>query len=98
MIIDNNTIDRLAKLAKLKFDTEEMATITPELEKIVLMCEQLKNVDTEGIEPLIYMTNAQSVLRDDIVVQNTTHEEALKNAPKKDSDFFRVPKVIESNE
>lgn len=98
MIIDNNTIDRLAKLAKLKFDTEEMATITPELEKIVLMCEQLKNVDTEGIEPLIYMTNAQSVLREDIVVQNTTHEEALKNAPKKDSDFFRVPKVIESNE
>ncbi len=98
MIINNNTIDRLAKLAKLKFDDMEMSTITPELEKIVLMCEQLKNVDTEGIEPLIYMTNAQSVLREDVVIQNTSHEDALKNAPKKDSDFFRVPKVIESNE
>jgi aspartyl-tRNA(Asn)/glutamyl-tRNA(Gln) amidotransferase subunit C len=44
------------------------------------------------------MTNAQNVLRDDVVLQEINHEDALKNAPKRDSDFFRVPKVIESNE
>ncbi len=98
MIVDNNTINRLAILAKLQFDEVEMESITSELEKIVLMCEQLKNVDTNGIEPLIYMTNAQNVLRDDVVSQEINHEDALKNAPKRDSDFFRVPKVIESNE
>jgi aspartyl-tRNA(Asn)/glutamyl-tRNA(Gln) amidotransferase subunit C len=98
MIVDNNTINRLANLAKLQFDEVEMKSITNELEKIVLMCEQLKNVDTDGVEPLIYMTNAQNVLRDDVVSQEINHEDALKNAPKRDSDFFRVPKVIESNE
>jgi aspartyl-tRNA(Asn)/glutamyl-tRNA(Gln) amidotransferase subunit C len=54
-------------------------------------------VDTEGVEPLIYLTNSETVLRDDVVVQTITHEEALKNAPKADSDFFRVPKVIDGN-
>jgi aspartyl-tRNA(Asn)/glutamyl-tRNA(Gln) amidotransferase subunit C len=98
MIVDNNTINRLANLAKLQFNEVEMKSITNELEKIVLMCEQLKNVDTDGVEPLIYMTNAQNVLRDDVVLQEINHEDALKNAPKRDSDFFRVPKVIESNE
>lgn len=98
MIVDNNTINRLANLAKLQFDEVEMKSITNELEKIVLMCEQLKNVNTDGIEPLIYMTNAHNVLRDDVVSQEINHEDALKNAPKRDSDFFRVPKVIESNE
>ena len=98
MIVDNNTIHRLANLAKLQFEEVEMKSITNELENIVLMCEQLKNVDTDGIEPLIYMTNAQNVLRDDVVSQEINHEDALKNAPKRDSDFFRVPKVIESNE
>jgi aspartyl-tRNA(Asn)/glutamyl-tRNA(Gln) amidotransferase subunit C len=98
MIVDNNTINRLANLAKLQFDEVEMKSITNELEKIVLMCEQLKNVDTDGVEPLIYMTNAHNVLRDDVVSQEINHEDALKNAPKRDSDFFRVPKVIESNE
>ena len=98
MIVDNNTINRLANLAKLQFDEVEMKSITNELEKIVLMCEQLKNVDTDGVVPLIYMTNAHNVLRDDVVSQEINHEDALKNAPKRDSDFFRVPKVIESNE
>jgi len=98
MIVDNNTINRLANLAKLQFNEVEMKSITNELEKIVLMCEQLKNVDTDGVEPLIYMTNAHNVLRDDVVSQEINHEDALKNAPKRDSDFFRVPKVIESNE
>ena len=49
------------------------------------------------MEPLIYLTNAETVLRQDEVVQEITHEEALRNAPKADSDFFRVPKVIDSN-
>ncbi|MEY4329946.1 MAG: hypothetical protein RL609_694, partial [Bacteroidota bacterium] len=64
---------------------------------ILVMCEKLKEVDTEGVEPLIYLTNSETVLREDVVIQSISHEEALKNAPKSDSDFFRVPKVIDGN-
>ena len=65
-----------------------------DLENILEMCEKLNEVNTDGVEPLIYMTDRVNNLREDKVEQEITHEEALKNAPKKDSDFFRVPKVI----
>ncbi len=59
------------------------------------MCEKLQEVNTDGVEPLIYMTNSHTVLRADEVVQEISKAEALKNAPKTDGDFFRVPKVID---
>jgi aspartyl-tRNA(Asn)/glutamyl-tRNA(Gln) amidotransferase subunit C len=65
-----------------------------DLENILEMCEKLNEVNTDGVEPLIYITDRVNNLREDKVEQEITHEEALKNAPKKDSDFFRVPKVI----
>jgi aspartyl-tRNA(Asn)/glutamyl-tRNA(Gln) amidotransferase subunit C len=55
----------------------------------------LQEVNTDGVEPLIYMTNSHTVLRPDEVVQEISKAEALKNAPKTDGDFFRVPKVID---
>jgi aspartyl-tRNA(Asn)/glutamyl-tRNA(Gln) amidotransferase subunit C len=54
-------------------------------------------VNTDGIDPLIYMTDAQNNVREDIVEQNFSREQLLRNAPKKDSDYFRVPKVIDQN-
>lgn len=98
MKITNQTVENLAKLSKLSFEGEAKEQMRIDLENILEMCEKLKEVDTEGVEPLIYMTNSHTVLREDIVMQEITHEEALKNAPKKDSDFFRVPKVIGGNE
>jgi aspartyl-tRNA(Asn)/glutamyl-tRNA(Gln) amidotransferase subunit C len=62
------------------------------------MCEKLNEVNTDGVEPLIYMSETRNLLREDEVQQNITHDEAMKNAPKKDSDFFRVPKVIGQTE
>jgi aspartyl-tRNA(Asn)/glutamyl-tRNA(Gln) amidotransferase subunit C len=98
MKITNQTVENLAKLSKLSFEGEAKEQMRIDLENILEMCEKLKEVDTEGVEPLIYMTNSHTVLREDTVMQEITHEEALKNAPKKDSDFFRVPKVIGGNE
>jgi len=88
MKITNQTVENLAKLSKLSFEGDAKEQMRKDLENILEMCENLKEVDTEGIEPLIYMTNSHTVLRDDTVMQEITHEEALKNAPKKDSDFF----------
>ena len=57
--------------------------------------ESLNELDTSNVEPLIYMTEEKNVLRRDESRQEISHEDALKNAPKKDSDYFRVPKVID---
>jgi aspartyl-tRNA(Asn)/glutamyl-tRNA(Gln) amidotransferase subunit C len=97
MKITEQKVEELAQLARLSFVGDEKVAIREDLEKILAMCEKLNEVDTEGVEPLIYMTDNVNVLREDIVVQELSHAEALKNAPKKDSDFFRVPKVIEQN-
>jgi aspartyl-tRNA(Asn)/glutamyl-tRNA(Gln) amidotransferase subunit C len=95
MSISKEKVEALAHLARLSFSDDEKETMRQDLEKILGMCEALKQVNTEGVEPLIYMTESHNVLREDRVVQEISHEEALKNAPKADSDFFRVPKVIE---
>lgn len=97
MKITPQKVDELAQLSRLKFEGEEKEIIRQDLEKILAMCEKLNEVNTDGVEPLVYMTDNTNVLRKDEVQQVITHEEALRNAPKKDSDFFRVPKVIEQN-
>jgi aspartyl-tRNA(Asn)/glutamyl-tRNA(Gln) amidotransferase subunit C len=56
---------------------------------------KLNELDTQNIEPLIFMSEETNRLREDIPEVSISHEEALKNAPKKDSDYFRIPKVLE---
>ena len=95
MSISTEKVEALAHLARLSFTSEEKENMREDLEKILAMCEALKQVDTEGVEPLMYMTETHNELRQDEVIQEISHEQALKNAPKSDSDFFRVPKVID---
>jgi aspartyl-tRNA(Asn)/glutamyl-tRNA(Gln) amidotransferase subunit C len=95
MKITPEKVQELAHLARLEFEGEAAENIRRDLENILEMCESLNNLDTEGIAPLIYMTDNVNVLREDVVHQDISHEEALKNAPARDSDYFRVPKVID---
>lgn len=94
MTINGQLVDQLAHLARLSFENEAKEEIISDLNKILAFVEKLNEVDTEGVEPLIYMVDETDSLRDDEVKQEITREEALKNAPKHDSDYFRVPKVI----
>ena len=87
-------IDRLAQLAKLKFSEEEKKELKTDLERMIEFVEKLKEVDTTGVEPLLHITNAVNILREDEVKQTITKEEALLNAPLTDGNFFKVPKVI----
>lgn len=95
MNIDSNTVDRLANLARLEFTTEEKTEIVKDLNNILALVDKLSEVDTEGVEPLIYMLDEKARLREDVMHQDIGQEEALKNAPDKDSDYIRVPKVLE---
>lgn len=93
-MISENTVDKLAELSKLEFNQEEKQKIIADLNKILAFVEKLNEVNTEGVEPLIYMNTDVNILRDDVAASDISHEEALKNAPKKDSDYFRVPKFL----
>lgn len=97
MKITEQKVRDLAHLARLSFEGESLFKIQSDLQDILAMCEKLKEVNTDGVEPLIYLTDSESVLREDLVYQEISHEDAMKNAPKRDSDFFRVPKVIDGN-
>lgn len=94
MTIDDKRVEELAHLARLEFDAGQKVSIKSDLEKIIDFCDKLKEVDTTNVEPLIYVNDGMNVLREDIVESSLSKEEALKNAPSKDSDYFKVPKVI----
>jgi aspartyl-tRNA(Asn)/glutamyl-tRNA(Gln) amidotransferase subunit C len=97
MKIDLKKVDELASLARLSFTPEQKENMRIDLEKILKMCEKLNELDTQGVEPLIYIHNNTNILRADEVKPSLSKSDALKNAPKHDSDFFRVPKVIDQN-
>jgi aspartyl-tRNA(Asn)/glutamyl-tRNA(Gln) amidotransferase subunit C len=94
MVIDNALVNQLAHLARLRFDESEQEAIRADLEKMVAFVEQLREVDTAGVAPLLHISDAANVLRDDAVQGSIRREEALHNAPASDSEFFKVPKVI----
>lgn len=95
MDINNETIDRLAELAKLEFSETEKESLKKDMSSIISYFEKLNEVNTDNVEPLIFMTDEVNRLREDVVIQNTSKQEALLNAPSKDSDYFRVPKVLD---
>lgn len=94
MAVDNSTVDKIAELAKLQFDNAAKEEIKADLNKMLDFIDKLSELDTENVDPLIYMLDEEQVLREDIVRGQVTQKEALKNAPDKDSDYIKVPKVI----
>jgi aspartyl-tRNA(Asn)/glutamyl-tRNA(Gln) amidotransferase subunit C len=94
MEINNKLIKDIAKLSKLKFDDSAEEKMKADLEKMIAFVDKLNEIDTEGIDPLIYMSEEINVLREDKVTEETSQEDALKNAPEKDSDYFKVPTVL----
>lgn len=98
MKIDNATLDRIAELARLDFsDPAARAAILQDMQRVIDFVEKLNEVDTKGVEPLIFMTDEQDVLRDDVARTEVTKQEALRNAPVKDSDYFKVPRVVDKS-
>ncbi|MFN5371885.1 MAG: Asp-tRNA(Asn)/Glu-tRNA(Gln) amidotransferase subunit GatC [Bacteroidia bacterium] len=95
MKVNEQLIGHLSHLARLQFDTQAGLEMVNDLNRILGFVEKLEEVDTSGVEPLIYMTGETNILREDEVMQSITQDEALKNAPKKDSVFFRVPRFID---
>jgi aspartyl-tRNA(Asn)/glutamyl-tRNA(Gln) amidotransferase subunit C len=95
MKIDKDTLQKIAHLARLEFAEKDAEKMMQDMTNMVNFVEKLNEVDTTGIEPITTMSHEINALREDEVKPHLDHREALKNAPKKDEDYFRVPKVLE---
>jgi aspartyl-tRNA(Asn)/glutamyl-tRNA(Gln) amidotransferase subunit C len=95
MEIDRNLILRLETLARLELSEQEREKLRGSLNDILKMVEKLDELNTEGVEPLVYINEDVNVMRDDAVKNQLTREQALANAPDHNEQFFKVPKVID---
>ncbi len=95
MKVDKETLYKLAHLARIEIDPKDEKTLLSDLEEILTWIQKLEELDTSSIEDYPHMSHERNVFREDLASNELTREEALKNAPSHDEQFFRVPKVLE---
>jgi len=94
MSITKKDVEYIANLARLKYKDEELENFTHQLNEILNYIEKLNELDTENVEPLSHPVENINVFREDVIKPSIEREQALKNAPDKTEEFFKVPKVI----
>ena len=95
MNIDKETIYKVADLARIEIGEHEVETLQEDMNKILTFMEKLNELDTTGVEPLVYMNPEVNVWREDRVIQELTPAEGLKNAALHNEEFFFVPKILD---
>lgn len=93
--IDSKLVKHVAYLARLELKEEELEKFTGQLSGILDYMEKMQALDTQSVSPTSHAMPLQNVFREDKVTPSLSVEEALKNAPAKEGNFFKVPKVIE---
>lgn len=88
-------IEQIAELARLSLKPEEKAKLQKDLESILAYVDELKTVPTDSVEPTSHVLNLENVFREDEVKSCDIREEILKHAPRREGNFFKVPKIIE---
>ena len=94
MALSAEDVIRVANLARLSLAPNEVTELTDKLGKIVGLVEQLSEVNTDNVEPMVHAFDLQNVMAPDLCRQSLPRTEALKNAPASDSECFRVPAVL----
>lgn len=95
MSVDSATVRRVARLARLKVNENDVPRLAGELNSILSFVEQLNEVDVSNVDPLTSVVNAKMKMRDDVVTDGQVARNVTKNAPATEDDFFMVPKVVE---
>ena len=95
MAIDTQTVRRIAFLSRLKVEEEKIEATKEEFSKILNWIEELNEVNTDDVEPLISVNDTTLRMRDDEVTAGNCRDAILKNAPAAEYDYFAVPKVVE---
>jgi aspartyl-tRNA(Asn)/glutamyl-tRNA(Gln) amidotransferase subunit C len=92
--IDTKTVKHIATLVRLGISEEEAQTFSGQFSSILDYFKMLNEVDTENVIPASDIANAENVLRDDVVKPSMSHEEFIKNAPKSERGYIKVPTVL----
>lgn len=95
MAIDQETVKKVAFLSRLKIEDDKMSATQEEFNKIINWVEQLSEVNTDGVEPLVSVNDSHLILREDVVTEGNQSNAILKNAPMAEHGYFVVPKVVE---
>ena len=95
MSLDEATVARIARLARIEVDPEKRTALAAELSNIMGWIEQLNEVDTDGVPPMTSVGEMTLALRPDEVTDGDKVEDILKNAPEQQDGHFVVPKVVE---
>ena len=93
--ITKEEVDKVAVLARLEFKEEQKEKLTIQLNAILDYFDKLKELNTEGIDPMAHASQKINVFREDRIEKSINQEDALKNAPEGKRGYFRVPKIIE---
>ncbi len=94
MAVTKQEVEKIAELARLEFNESEIEHLTKDMNQILHHMDKLNELDTLNVEPLSHPIEVKNVFREDELKSSTKREDALKNAPDKDDEFFKVPKVI----
>lgn len=95
MSLDKETVKKVASLARIRMEDEELERMAPQLSKIIGFVEQLSEIDTDNVEPLANVVDITLPLREDGVTDGDCVEKVLANAPEETQGYFVVPKVVE---
>ncbi|MFN7260289.1 MAG: Asp-tRNA(Asn)/Glu-tRNA(Gln) amidotransferase subunit GatC [Cyclobacteriaceae bacterium] len=95
MKLDVETLQKIAHLSRLDINEKDTDQMLRDMSNMLTFVEKLNEVNTDGVAPLTTMSHEINNLREDVAKVELTHDEVLSNAPKKDEDYFRVPKVLE---
>jgi len=94
MPVSVEDVNKISKLAKLKFSEEEKIKLQNDMNRILDYMDKLNELDLSNVEPLENINGTENIFREDEPGETIKREDALKNAPSKTDKFFKVPKVI----
>jgi aspartyl-tRNA(Asn)/glutamyl-tRNA(Gln) amidotransferase subunit C len=95
MQVDEATVRRIARLARIRIGDEEAKGLEKELSGILDWVKQLDEVDTSGVEPMTRVVEHSLKMRDDVVTDGEIADQVTANAPLVEDNYFVVPKVVE---
>jgi aspartyl-tRNA(Asn)/glutamyl-tRNA(Gln) amidotransferase subunit C len=95
MSIDITTAAKVAKLARIRVEEDELAALAQDFNAILGFIEQLGELDVENVEPMTSVTPMRLKRREDVVTEGNQQDKVLSNAPDAREGFFAVPKVVE---
>jgi len=95
--IDQAQVRKVAKLSRLELTEAEVEEFTGQLSAILDYMEKMNELDTDNVEPLAHCLPISNVFRDDCVKESLGTEKTLSNAPQRDGQFFKVPKILDDS-